>query len=719
MGKKLKKTSSVIVAGLVLISTFSIPIHATESDDNYALNAFVEASEFYNNDYNPSYAVDGNRNTRWASKNKCATAWFTMELTKQAKINNLIIYENMPAGYDSNLKSIQLSYKLNESDNWITIDNISFSTVDQKTTIDFNTIEAKYLKIDITTKDPQPRINISEFELYNLLPIIKDVEASDQENDFPATNLVDGSSNTQWKTTSTNPQVVLNINEGKEINTLTIEEDKKTDAKVDIIKVEAWINEEWQELKTADCNKLPWTKNIFFDTLSTTKLRLTFETSKNGIISINELLLKKSLDEDMPSNSGLITLEPDVKPNQYQQAMIDNGYTMFIHFGLNTFTESEWTYGDVSPAVYAPKQVDAEQWVKTAKEAGMKTVLLVTKHHDGFALWDSQYTDYDVGNPQSGSHVDVVKAVSDACNKYGMNLGIYYSAWDNNWDNRYGKENDSQYNEYMRNQITELLSGDYGLNGRISELWIDGIWEKYTDRWEFDKLYDLVKRLQPQCQVGLNHTIGVGQGQPIHPVDQKEGDSIYNFPSDFRIDDGYETGDNDPKLFTYRGQTYYLPFEATLIMNKSWFYHTGYGTVPSRDPDSIVEKYNKYKNEDNVLVLNCGPNREGIIEQADIDSLYAAARKLGIASGDALKRPYTEIIEEYKGVNLALNGTGHSDQTYEESTPENYVVAKMMDGRYDTRWASNSGNLETVVDINLPETKQFNYIEIQEASDFL
>ena len=113
------------------------------------------------------------------------------------------------------------------------------------------------------------------------------------------------------------------------------------------------------------------------------------------------------------------------------------------------------------PSVYNPTEIDADQWVKTAKEAGMKTVLLVSKHHDGFCLWDSAYTEYDVGNPESGSHENVIKAVSDACNKYGINLGLYYSAWDNNWDLTHGEgtEYDAAYNEYMRNQITELLNG--------------------------------------------------------------------------------------------------------------------------------------------------------------------------------------------------------------------------------------------------------------------
>ena len=505
------------------------------------------------------------------------------------------------------------------------------------------------------------------------------------------------------------------------VNTITIHEDQSV-GRIASIKVEIWNGSDWQMAAETECSRLPSKKNIFFNTSTVSRLRLTLVNEGESPMAVKEITVKESSEEEMPVDTELITLQPDIKPNEYQQQMVNNGYTMFVHFGLNTFTETEWTYGDVSPSVYAPPEIDADQWVKTVKEAGMKTILLVTKHHDGFCLWDSEYTDYDVANEESGNHQDVVKAVSDACNKYGINLGIYYSAWDNNWDLNHGKQNDAEYNEYMRNQITELLGGDYGLNGQITELWIDGNWEKEADRWEFDRLYDTVKKLQPQCQIGINLTIGSGiNGGAIRVQDQQEGDNIGYFPSDFRIYDGQETAsgaDADPKLFSYRGQTYYLPFEATLILNKSWFWHTGYGSVPSREPASIADNYNKYKSQGNILVLNCGPNREGKIEQADIDYLYAAARMLGIASGDALKRPYTEILEEYRGKNLALNATGYSNETYTGDGAENHGPDEMFDGDNSTRWATRGGDKLSSVDITLDGEKEFNYLCIQEGTGF-
>ena len=121
---------------------------------------------------------------------------------------------------------------------------------------------------------------------------------------------------------------------------------------------------------------------------------------------------------------------PALVPNAGQRAQIERKFGMFIHFGINTFGNVEWSHGDILAERYRPAEIAADEWVRTAFEAGMNYVVLVTKHHDGFCLWDTAYTDYCVR--ESGNPTDVVKEVSKACEKYGVKLGLYYSLWDRN-----------------------------------------------------------------------------------------------------------------------------------------------------------------------------------------------------------------------------------------------------------------------------------------------
>ena len=150
---------------------------------------------------------------------------------------------------------------------------------------------------------------------------------------------------------------------------------------------------------------------------------------------------------------------------------------MFVHFGVNTFSGDEWSDGTVPVDKYNPTRLDCDQWVRVARDAGFRYVLLVTKHHDGFCLWDSQYTDYDVAS--SPVKTDVVKAVSDACRKYGLQFGVYYSLWDRH-EPSYRDKDPKKYIDYMIGQLRELF-----LNyGPICELWFDGGWDRPVKDWD-------------------------------------------------------------------------------------------------------------------------------------------------------------------------------------------------------------------------------------------
>lgn len=332
---------------------------------------------------------------------------------------------------------------------------------------------------------------------------------------------------------------------------------------------------------------------------------------------------------------NLITMTPGDRPTPGQKAQMDRKFGMFLHFGINTFGNVEWSDGTLPVSLYRPSAVDAGQWVRTAYEAGMNYVILTTKHHDGFCLWDTKGTDYCVS--KSPNPADVVRKVSEACGKYGLKLGLYYSLWDRH-EPSYRDDFEGGYVGYMLDQLTELMDGRYG---EVVELWLDGSWDKSCADWRLDRIYDLVKRLQPDCQVGVNHTIGeysgaaCGPDEKYRPENYRLYDPIRMFPSDFRLWDPYLCREDDPKLYTFRGQVYYMPFEQTICSRKgfSWFYSDRYEEKPLTDADEIVRNYKTLAKSGNSMVINTPPDVRGKLVRGDVDNLMRAAEKLGISRG--------------------------------------------------------------------------------------
>ena len=327
--------------------------------------------------------------------------------------------------------------------------------------------------------------------------------------------------------------------------------------------------------------------------------------------------------------SEIILPVPSTVANEAQKAQIARKYGMFIHFGMNTFHNEEWTDGSKPASSYQPTQIDAEQWIRAAKDAGMKYVILVTKHHEGFCLWDSPYTTYDVA--ESGNKTNVVEAVAKACKKYDIGLGLYYSLWDRkvNADVK-DQSADAAYNEYMLKQLNELIDMTKK-HTDIIEFWFDGGWVKENYRWPIFDIYQTIKSKVPNCQVGINWTIGLPSNvdhHPVLPTEQKEGYPMRYFPSDFRLGDPQIPADNDPKVFTHNGRNYYLPWESTVCLSKRWFYHTEDHEYKSLD--ELEKMYKQCTKNDNILILNCPPNREGQIREGDIELLKQLRERLGI-----------------------------------------------------------------------------------------
>jgi alpha-L-fucosidase len=319
---------------------------------------------------------------------------------------------------------------------------------------------------------------------------------------------------------------------------------------------------------------------------------------------------------------------PSTKPSPYQLEQIKRKYGMFIHFGINTFHDMEWTDGSKPVSSYSPSTVDADQWISTAKEAGMKYVILVTKHVEGFCLWDSKYTSYDVAS--SGNTTDVVEAVAKACKKYGIRLGLYYSLWDRHQNaNVRDRSLDKDYNEFILKQIKELISITNRYTN-IVELWLDAGWEKERERWPIAEIYESVKQMAPQCQVGVNWSIGRPDNPDpdstwVLPTMQKEGYPIRYFPSDFRMGDPYLPANPDPKLFSHNGNLYYMPWETTVCISEKWFYNTTDSIY--KTPQELLALYKMCTAQDNILILDLPPDRSGRLREKDRQLVFAL-RKL-------------------------------------------------------------------------------------------
>ncbi len=168
------------------------------------------------------------------------------------------------------------------------------------------------------------------------------------------------------------------------------------------------------------------------------------------------------------ASRNITELETDMvvpTPDQYEYQKME--LVGFIHFTINTFTDKEWGYGDEDPSLFNPSELDAEQWVITAKDGGLKQLILTAKHHDGFCLWPSVYTEHSIKNsPYKNGNGDIVMELVEACRKHGLKVGLYLSPWDRNHQD-YGEQ---EYITYYRNQLKELLTG----YGEINEIWFDG-----------------------------------------------------------------------------------------------------------------------------------------------------------------------------------------------------------------------------------------------------
>jgi alpha-L-fucosidase len=292
----------------------------------------------------------------------------------------------------------------------------------------------------------------------------------------------------------------------------------------------------------------------------------------------------------------------------------DKEFYLFMHFGPNTFTDLEWGHGSEDPNLFNPSAIDCDQWAKTAKAAGAKGIIITAKHHDGFCLWPSKYSTHTVKESKwMQGKGDVLKMLSEACRKNGIEMGVYISPWDRNHPD-YGTP---KYNEVYINTMKELLTG----YGSFFELWWDGANGEGPNGkkqvYDFTRFKDSVLKIQPHLIIFSDigpHARWIGnENGIINETNWNLLDTV-----------GFKRGEGAPPNDTLnRGNfngKYWIGAEADVSIRKGWFYHKQEdATVKSGK--TLFDLYLKSAGRGGNLLLNVPPNRIGRIDPLDSMSL--------------------------------------------------------------------------------------------------
>ena len=371
-------------------------------------------------------------------------------------------------------------------------------------------------------------------------------------------------------------------------------------------------------------------------------------------------------------------------------------FGMFIHFGMSTFTGQEFGAVTAEATEYAPTALDVDQWIRVAREGGMKYAVLTTKHCYGHALWDSRYTGYDV---EAGPvKIDVVRAFVDACRKHGLKPGFYYLlGWDkvNQW-----ARTPEDYEAFCSAQIEELLTG----YGPITEIWLDIPWDMGPETDQvLARLYDKIKSLQPDCLVLLNQ--GFVDGSAVHELPPTYSHRKFDLPPVLLWPKDLINGEvtvppasgHDPRM-TVRGTTHYLPMETCDTLAHHWFWEAGDALKSVR---TLVRLYRSTVDKGANLLLNLAPDRTGRIPEATAKRLMEMTAALADPS---LVRP-----------SLTLGAAVTASSVY--GNEKEFGPSRATDDDSNTRWGAEEGVGECWLEVDLGQSREFDGAYISEGWD--
>lgn len=296
-------------------------------------------------------------------------------------------------------------------------------------------------------------------------------------------------------------------------------------------------------------------------------------------------------------------------PNERQMEWYGRERTIFFHFGMNTFTGREWGDGTESPSTFNPSELCVEQWVKAIKEGGFTTAILTVKHHDGFCLWQTKYTEHSVKNsPYKNGQGDIVREFVDACEKHGIKAGIYLSPWDRH-EKTWGSVD---YNDFYVGQLTELLTN----YGKIWECWWDGAGSTEAV-YDWERWATTVRTLQPDAVIF--GSLGATPWVDVRWVGNEKG--VAGKPCYATIDPISLVVETTSELNSGKlGGERFIPAEVDVSIRPGWFYHAEQDDMV-RSPENLVELWFTSIGSNAGLLLNLPPDRRGLIHENDVESI--------------------------------------------------------------------------------------------------
>lgn len=382
-------------------------------------------------------------------------------------------------------------------------------------------------------------------------------------------------------------------------------------------------------------------------------------------------------------------------PSAAQVAWHEMELNAFVHFTTNTFTDKEWGYGDEDPSIFNPTAFNADQWVTTFKDAGFRGVILTCKHHDGFCLWPSKFTEHSVKN--SPFKKDVVKEVAEACKRHGLKFGIYVSPWDRNHA-QYGSP---EYVQYYRNQLQELFTN----YGPIFEMWFDGANGGdgfYGGKREARKInggtyYDwpttlnLVREAEPEVIFFSDAGPGVRWVGNERGV---AGETNWNTITPDTLYAGKGGIENLLNTGSENG-THWIPAEVDVSIRPGWFYHAKEDSLV-KTPEQLVEIYLTSVGRGSTLLLNIPPDRRGLIHENDVQALTQ----------------WRALLNEGFKTNLAADAKVNASAVRGDS--KQFAGENVKDNNPETYWALNDSERSGTIEFSFGEQRLVQYVLLQE-----